>query len=39
MDLSEEFFILRDYNNYMLPFPMAAGFSVDKTSVFDNCGK
>lgn len=39
MDLSEEFFILRDYNNYMLLFPMAAGFSVDKTSMFYNCGK
>lgn len=39
MDLREESFILRDYINYTLPFPVAAGFSVDKTWVFDNCGK
>lgn len=32
MDLREESFILRDYINYALPFPVAAGLSVDKTS-------
>lgn len=32
MDLGEESFILRDYINYALPFPVAAGLSVDKTS-------